>query len=224
MIGLLVLAVSRCASAERPAMDTRVRLLPCPRMPPGSVAAARVTLTWSAAEHAAYPGGGGWPDRGVRHGEAANPGPSAECPFDDSEAEADPPSHDEPSEWGEPWDGPPPGEASTTPVLADSGFTQQQLSDWRRAEGHFGLASGPARGAARQCRRALAIGGCDGDPFRRAATFSKPLAGYVFTTRDGVTGYYRDQGRESSRSDRVVLALDALVPFGIPPANFSKQF
>ena len=94
---------------------------------------------------------------------------------------------------------------------ADVGFTPEQLLGWTEAERRLGVVT-HAAGPTRRAHGGLdAIGGRDGDAFRAADAYRGPLSGYVFTSRDGAVGYYRD-GAAAASGPRIALHLDALVP------------
>jgi len=154
-----------------------------------------------------------------RIGEAANPGP--DCGFDISQADpfdlGDPDDLDEPPPplTDDHSDGEPECDRQT---LTD---TDEELSDvemfwytdaWRAAEDSARLPPPRTKeqAAARQGTDLRPAPDARGMP---AQSFSGAIPGFVFTTRDGVTGYFPEWPRAA---DRPRLCLEELVP---PPVS-----
>lgn len=82
---------------------------------------------------------------------------------------------------------------------------------WKQAEKHFRI------GSVKQSKVAMAspdehVGGEDGDPIRPSKTFRGQLTGYVYTSRNGVTGYFSDFRTTSGPNNKFTVFLDNHIP------------
>ena len=155
-----------------------------------------------------------------RVGEAANPGPLA-CALH---------SLDDPDDWT--WDGAwpegapeatmsgvthevPENAASCPSIHPDCGLGQEDLALWRAVESELQLSTSwdtHAHAARRPDIAPLAPVG----EFLSSRTFVGSIPDYVFTTRDGLTGYYKSSPRGPS-NPRTVIVLANVLP--CPPTD-----
>ena len=97
---------------------------------------------------------------------------------------------------------------------ADFGLTDDHLQMWRWAEAHHGQPLGAPQSAAKPHPLPTPAAAQAETGFIPARTFSGALEGFVFTTRDGKCGYFRDgmgSGQDCS-SARTPLVLERMLP------------
>ena len=92
------------------------------------------------------------------------------------------------------------GSRCRTPHIADVGLQDRQIEDRRTAEAQFGVSLGnESKKRADSANVQDIVGVLDGRPFVASDKFLGARTGYVFTTRDGATGYYSPgQGANAS--------------------------